>query len=294
MKERPDYSTVDDRLIVDSDADISPSQFQKAKAYMKIDKLNRNKWTKDYNINSSGKTKDDSLFSFRSNNEKEDLLSGTKWDKRKNLLKTNRSKGSGEKNYEGANRSETFNKNSKKNLTESKYIKSTDFKPMESPELKYLNKHLEKHSDEEKMVQPRLFQIDQYRKEIDIKPENKVDFVSALTELKATQEINVEDEDDSSTFRARQKFSFKKNKIVESSVHRKPKFFKKERELQEEEEGYFDRFDMDYELDKSKKKDQARQIKQKLQRETFIPDAISVSNLAKIIGVHLGEKYICF
>ncbi|GBC41773.2 uncharacterized protein OCT59_018145 [Rhizophagus irregularis] len=329
MKERPIYSAVNDRLIVDSDANISPSQFQKAKAYMKIDKLNRNKWekpvslfTKDYNINSSGKTKDDSLFSFRSNNEKNDLLSGTKWNKsntsnlndntvernwskhesgildknrsyRKNLSKTNRindrSKGSGGKTYEGSNRSETFNKNSKKNLTESKYIESIDYKPMESPELKYLNKHLEKHSAEEKKVQPRLFQIDQYRKEIDIKPENKVDFVSALTELKATQEINVEGEDDPSAFRARQKFSFKKDKTLETLVHRKPKFFKKERELQEEEEGYFDSFDMDYELDKSKKKDQAHQIKQKLQKEIFIPDAISVSNLAKIIGVQLAS-----
>jgi hypothetical protein len=313
MKERPNYSVVNDRLLIDSDADISSSQFQKTKA---CNKLNQNKWEKPVSLFTKEHNVNDSLFSFRPNNEKDDYLSGTKWDKSntsnlnestvkrnwskhesgrldknksyKNLSKTNRFndryKGSREKNYEITNRSETFNESSKKNWTGSKYLENTNLKTMKSSESKYLNEHLE----QEKKVQPRLSQIVQHRKEIDIKPGNKVDFVSALTELKATQEINIEDEDDSSAFRARQKFS-KKDKIVETSEHRKPKFLKKERELQEEER-YFDNFDTDYEFDRPKKKDQTHQIKQKLQREIFIPDAISVSNLAKIIGIHLGEK----
>src|SRR6266542_5164671 len=39
-------SSVDDWLIVDPDSDISLKQYQKARSYMKINKLNPNKWEK--------------------------------------------------------------------------------------------------------------------------------------------------------------------------------------------------------------------------------------------------------
>ena len=66
---------------------------------------------------------------------------------------------------------------------------------------------------------------------------------------------------------------------------------KKKRELLNEEEIYLD---MNYEAELQMKKNQIRQIEQKMQREIFIPDVISVSNLAKMIGVHLGKQLTCY
>ncbi|RIA84033.1 hypothetical protein C1645_785046 [Glomus cerebriforme] len=324
MKERPNPAA-DDWLIVDPDADISSSQLQKARAYMKFDKLNPNKWEKPKSllikqteINPSGRNEDDSLFSFRSNNGKDSHLFGTKWDKpntfnlsesskdimvkrnrpkhksgglnnsksyRENLSGTNRFSDE-YKNSRGKNneRIEIFNDGFRKNWTGSKNLEGPDHKTMKSRE-KSLG------LIEKEKVQPRLSQIDQLRKEVGIESDKKVDFVSALTELKAFQEINVEEEDDSSVFRTRQKFFSKKDKLAGTSEHRKPKFFKKERDLLEKEEGYFD---IDYRFDRPKQKIRTHQIEQKLQREIFIPDAISVSNLAKMIGVHLGEQFRFF
>ena len=51
---------------------------------------------------------------------------------------------------------------------------------------------------------------------------------------------------------------------------------------------------MDYEFDRSNRSKKKNQTHQKLPREIFIPDAISVSNLAKTIGVHLGEQLTCY
>jgi hypothetical protein len=317
MEERPNSSAVNDWLIVDPDANISPSQLTKAKEYMKIDKLNQNKWekpklllTKQTNVNSSEKNKVNSLFSPKSNNEKDNRLFGRESDKsntfnlsrdmterrrpqydknsRENLSRTNLfndnfdSRG---KNNERTLKSGTFNESSRKNWVMSKNPESFVYKTMEprdkSSRLKYSSKHL----NNRKKLQPRLLQTDQHQKEIDLKPENKIDLVSALTELKAIQEINVEDEYDLSAFRARKKFS-KKDKVAETSENRKPKSLKK---LQEEEED----FNLDYRIDTPKKKNQTHQAEQSLQREIFISDAISVSNLAKMIGIHLGEQLTC-
>ena len=42
--------------------------------------------------------------------------------------------------------------------------------------------------------------------------------------------------------------------------------------------------------EKKKKKEQAIKVEEKVKREIYLPEAISVTNLAKVIGLRLGES----
>ncbi|CAG8444866.1 2569_t:CDS:10 [Funneliformis caledonium] len=308
LKDEPD-----DRLIIDPDSDVSPRQCQIARAYMKVNKLNQNKWEKPKslfakrsNVDYSKRNSEDLLLF--SNNEKDNLL-GTKCDKSNNLSQSETSNGMPKRNWsryksknlgdkpfinnlsrtdhfnngpedfrERSQKSEAFNAGFRNNMSG-----STDPRIMEnSSGLQYFSKNIDKYPFGKKRMRPPIVR---HQKEIDHKLESKVDFVSALTELKAIQEINVENDDHSSALRTRQKFASKKDKVLEKPEHRKPKSLKKGRELWDEEDGYFD---VNYEVDGPKKKSQVQEIEPKLQREVFIPEAISIANLAKMIGVRLA------
>ncbi|CAI2162834.1 17488_t:CDS:10 [Funneliformis geosporum] len=298
LKDEPD-----DRLIIDPDSDVSPRQCQIARAYMKINKLNQNKWEKPKSLFAKrskvdySERKNEDLFS---NNEKDNLLGIN------SLIKSETSKGLPKRNWSQHRYENLEDKSFRNNLSRTDHFingpedfrersqiseafnrknwsDSNDPRIIEnSSGLQYFSKNIDKYPFEKKRVKP---PIDRYQKEIDHKPKSKVDFVSALTELKTIQEINVENDDDSSAVRARQKFASKKDKVVEKSEHHKPKSLKKGRELLDAEDSYFY---VNHDDDSPKKKSQVQKIEQKLQREVFIPEAISIANLAKMVGVRLA------
>ncbi|RHZ79018.1 hypothetical protein Glove_152g37 [Diversispora epigaea] len=87
--------------------------------------------------------------------------------------------------------------------------------------------------------------------------------------------------------RARQKFGMKKDKAVTSIESRK--FNKTMKKENIEEEGEEEDFDMEFEFERSKKKKQPIiQELPKIKKEIYLPEAISVSNLAKLIGERLA------
>lgn len=96
--------------------------------------------------------------------------------------------------------------------------------------------------------------------------------------------------------RARQKFGSKKDKSVTPIESRKfNKATKKEKNEEEEVvEGEEEvAFDMELEFERTKKKNKQSPVIQelpKLKKEIYLPEAISVSNLAKLIGERLGER----
>ncbi|CAG8564347.1 6931_t:CDS:1 [Paraglomus brasilianum] len=71
------------------------------------------------------------------------------------------------------------------------------------------------------------------------------------------------------------------------SISKRERFLKKEQENElDDDELVYDEFELSA---KKKKKMQVIKVEEKLKKEVYLPEAISVANLAKIIGLRLGK-----
>ncbi|CAG8463059.1 7957_t:CDS:10, partial [Acaulospora colombiana] len=93
--------------------------------------------------------------------------------------------------------------------------------------------------------------------------------------------------DEDRVSRARQKFGLRKDRIGAFTEPHKTKYIRKGHERMTEEEK---EFDVDVGFERPKKKQQVHREAQEIQREIFLPEAISISNLAKLIGERMGEQ----
>jgi len=70
-------------------------------------------------------------------------------------------------------------------------------------------------------------------------------------------------------------------------LSKRERFLKKNQENELDDELIYDELELS---EKKKKKEQAIKVEEKVKREIYLPEAISVTNLAKVIGLRLGES----
>ncbi|CAG8736144.1 7589_t:CDS:2, partial [Dentiscutata heterogama] len=113
----------------------------------------------------------------------------------------------------------------------------------------------------------------------------------ASWESEETGSTNFEEE--GSTERTRQKFRSRKDNNAFSLEPQKQKVTRQK--FKTNDVNYSEEFDGSIKPERPKKVQQVPEVIKKIQRDVFIPEAISVSNLAKIIGVRLApfEHKLC-
>ncbi|CAG8503872.1 14249_t:CDS:10 [Acaulospora morrowiae] len=112
---------------------------------------------------------------------------------------------------------------------------------------------------------------------------SKMEMQSDFIEIGESQGLGKDVHD---VIRLRQKFGPKKEKAVTFTELRKTKPIRKDHERRMEED---DEFDIDIDVERPKKKQQILVKPQEIQKEIFLPEAISISNLAKLIGERMAS-----